>query len=130
LERDLAGKGKRKASDAPPCPWPNSTNPIAFFANATIAAFAAATVTAVASAVTTTAGATTAAAGTSLGNALGVPGTSATNALDEVPGSDSNDTYNTILPPMFPKKGHGLTIIYCMDINNHLKSIKSDIRIF
>jgi hypothetical protein len=49
------------------------------------------------------------------------------NAL-EVPDSDY-ETDDTIPPPMFPKKEHGLTLIYGMDINNHLKSIKSDIRI-
>jgi hypothetical protein len=127
------GKGKRKASDAPPCPRQNSTNPLAVFANAAIAAITAATAAAVTTADTTTAGAitavtTAAAAGTFSENALGVPGTSATNAL-EVPGSDSDDTDITIPPPTFPKKGHGLTIIYGVDINNHLKSIKSDIRI-
>jgi hypothetical protein len=122
------GKGKRKASDAPPCPRPSSTNPIALFANATIAAFAAATATAVASAVATTAGATTAAAGTSSGNALGVPETAAKNAL-EVPESDSDDSDDTIPPPTFLKKEHGLTIVLGMNINNHLKSIKSDLRI-
>jgi hypothetical protein len=97
------GKGKQKASDAPPCPRPNITNPIA-----------------------TTAGATTAAAGgTSSRNALGVPGTSAKNAL-EVPKSDSDDTDDTIPPWTLLKKEHGLTIIYGVDIKNHLKSIKSD----
>jgi hypothetical protein len=63
-----------------------------------------------------------------LENALGVPGTSSANAL-EVPGSDSDDTDDTIPPRTFPKKGHGLTIILGRNINNHLKSIKSDLRI-
>jgi hypothetical protein len=126
-------QGKRKASGTPTRSQPNRKNPFAAIATATIAAIAAATAAAVATAVTTTAGATTAvtttaAAGTSSENALEVPGTSSTNAL-EVPGSDSDDTDDTIPPPMFPKKGHGLTIIYGMNINNHLKSIKSDIRI-
>jgi hypothetical protein len=39
------------------------------------------------------------------------------------------DTDDTIPPPMFPKKEHGLTIILGMNTNNHLKSIKSEIRI-
>jgi hypothetical protein len=111
--------GKRKASGTP--------TRFALIANATLAAITSAAVTAVATAVTTTAAATTAAAGTSPENALGVPGTSATNAL-EVPESDY-DTNDTTPPRTFPKKEHGLTIIYGMDINNHLKSIKSDIRI-
>jgi hypothetical protein len=55
-------------------------------------------------------------------------GTSSSNAV-EVPDSDSDDTDDTIPPPMFPKKEHGLTIILGMNINNHLESIKSDIRI-
>jgi hypothetical protein len=122
--------GKRKASGTP--------TRFALIANATLAAVASAAVTAVATAVTTTAGATTAAAGASSENALGVPGTSATNALGvpgtsatnalEVPESDY-DTDDSIPPQTFPKKEHGLTIIYGMDINNHLKAIKSDIRI-
>jgi hypothetical protein len=106
--------GKRKASGTP--------THFALIANATLAAIASAAVAAVA-----TAGATTAAAGTFPENALGVPGTSATNAL-EVPESEY-DTDDSIPPRTFPKKEHGLTIIYGMDINNHLKSIKSDIRI-
>jgi hypothetical protein len=81
----------------------NSTNPITLFVNATIAAIAAATTAVATNAVTTT-------------------------AL-EVPDSDSDDTDDTTPPLMQPKKEHGLTIIYGMDINNHLKSIKSDIRI-
>jgi hypothetical protein len=118
-ETSGSNQGKRKASDALPCPRPNSLNPLAVYANATIAAIAAATAAAVTTAVTTTAGATTAvtttaAAGMSSENALGVPGTSSTNAL-EVLGSDSDGTDDTIPPPMFPKKGHGLTIIYGMD---------------
>jgi hypothetical protein len=121
-------QGKQKALDDPPYQRQNITNPLAVFANATIAAFAAATAAAVATAVTTTAVTTTAAAGTSSENALEVPGTSSTNAL-KVLGSDSDNTDDTIPPPVFPKKGHGLTIIYGMDINNHLKSIKSDTRI-
>jgi hypothetical protein len=127
------GKGKRKASDAPPCPRANITNPFALLANTAIAAIASAAVAAVATAVTTTAvtataGATTAAAGTSSRNALGVPGTSATNAL-EVPESDSDDTDDTIPPRTFQKQEHGLTIIHDIDINDHLKSIKSDLSI-
>jgi hypothetical protein len=98
-------------------------NPFAVFATATIAAIAAATAAAVTTAVTTTA-----AAGTSSENALEVPGTSLANAL-EVPGLDSNDTNDTIPPRMFRKKDHGLTIILGMNINNHLKSIKLDLRI-
>jgi hypothetical protein len=46
-----------------------------------------------------------------------------------VPGSDSDDTDDTIPPLTFPQKEHGLTIILGMDIKNHLKSIKSDISI-
>jgi hypothetical protein len=125
--------GKRKASGTPICSQPNSKNPFALLANATLAAIASATVAAVATAVTTTAvtttaGATTAAAGTSSGNALGVPGTSAKNAL-EVPESDSDDTNDTFPPPTFLKKEHGLTILYGIEINDHLKSIKSDLSI-
>jgi hypothetical protein len=124
---------KRKASSTPTRSQPNSINPIALLANAALAAIASATAAAVATAVTTTAvtttaGATTATAGASSRNALGVPGTSAKNALT-IPESDSEDTDTTFPPPMFPKKGHGLTILYGIDINNHLKSIKSDIRI-
>jgi hypothetical protein len=96
--------------------------------NATLAAIASAAVAAAATAVTTTAVTTTAAAGTSSGNALGVPGTSSGNALT-IPESDSDDTDDTIPPPLFLKKEHGLTIILGMNINNHLKSIKSDLRI-
>jgi hypothetical protein len=70
----------------------------------------------------------TAAAGTSSANALKVHETTSENAL-EVHDSDSDATDDTIPPPMFPKKEHGLTLIHGMDINNHLKSIKSDIRI-
>jgi hypothetical protein len=55
-------------------------------------------------------------------------GTSSSNAV-EVPDLDSDGTDDTIRPPMFPKKEHGLTIILGMNINNHLKSIKLDIRI-
>jgi hypothetical protein len=77
----------------------------------------AAAIAAVTTTATTTAATTTAAAGTSSANAL------------EVPGSDSNDTDDTIPPPMFPKKEHGPTIIFGMDIKNHLKSIKLDISI-
>jgi hypothetical protein len=115
-----SNQGKRKvSSDAPPCPRENSTNPIKLFTNATIAAAAsaAAAIAAATTAATTTVVATTAAAGTSSANAL------------EVPGSDSDDTDDTIPPPAFPKIEPGLTIIHGMDINNHLKSIKSDIRI-
>jgi hypothetical protein len=57
-----------------------------------------------------------------------VPGTSSGNALT-IPESDSDYTDDTIPPRTFPKKGHGLTIILGMNINNHLKSIKSDLRI-
>jgi hypothetical protein len=57
-----------------------------------------------------------------------VPGTSAKNAL-EVPELDSDDTDDTIPPRTLLKKEHGLTIIYGVDIKNHLKSIKSDISI-
>jgi hypothetical protein len=57
-----------------------------------------------------------------------VPGTNPANALT-VPDSDSDCTDDTIPPPAFPKKEHGLTLILGMDINNHLKSIKLDIRI-
>jgi hypothetical protein len=57
-----------------------------------------------------------------------VPGTSSGNALT-IPESDSDDTDDTILPPMVLKKEHELTIILGMNINNHLKSIKSDLRI-
>jgi hypothetical protein len=117
-------QGKRKASDAPPCPQQNSTNPIAFFANATIAvtasaaaAIAAATTAATTTTVTTTAATTTAAPGTSVENAL------------EVHDSDSDGTDDTFLPRTFPKKKHGLKIILAMNINNHLKLIKSDISI-
>jgi hypothetical protein len=62
-----SNQGKRKASDAPPCPRQNSTNPIAVFASAAIkvAASAAAAI----AAITTTA-TTTAAAGTSSANEL------------------------------------------------------------
>jgi hypothetical protein len=126
--------GKRKASGNPTRSQPNSKNPFALLANAALAAIASATVAAVATTVTTTtvttttAGATTAAAGTSSENALGVPGTSATNAI-EVPDSDSGDTNDTIPPRTFQKQEHGLTILYGMDINAHLKSIKSDISI-
>jgi hypothetical protein len=56
-----------------------------------------------------------------------VPGTTSGNAL-EVPDSDY-DTDDMIPPLMFPKKEHGLTIILGMNTNNHLKSIKLDIRI-
>jgi hypothetical protein len=107
------GKGKRKATDAPPCPRPNITHPIALFANATIAAVAAA----VTSAVTTTAGAPTAAAGKSSETAFGV---------DE---SDSEDTEDTTPQRISQKQEHGLTILQNRDINRHLKSIKSDIDI-
>jgi hypothetical protein len=113
---------ERKASGTPTRSQPNSKNPFALLANATLAVIASATVTSVATAVTTTA-----AAGTSSENALGVPGTSATNAL-EVPESEY-DTDDTIPPRTFLKKEHGLTIIYGMDIKNHQKSIKSDISI-
>jgi hypothetical protein len=118
-----SNQGKRKASGTPNRSQPNSKNPFVVLATATIAAIAAATAAAVATAVTTTA-----AAGTSSENTLEVPGMSSTNAL-EVPGSDSDDTDDTIPPPMLPKKEHGLTIILGMNINNRLKSIKSDIRI-
>jgi hypothetical protein len=114
-ETSGSNQGKRKASsDAPPCPRENSTNLLASFANAT---FKAAASTAAAIAAVTTTATTTAAAGTSSANTL------------EVPNSDSDDTNDTTPPLMLPKKEHGLTIIYGMDINNHLKSIKSDIRI-
>jgi hypothetical protein len=109
--------GKRKASGTPTHSQPNSKNPFASLASATLAAIASAAVAAVATAVTTTAVTTTAAAGTS-----------ATNAL-EVPESDSDDTNDTIQPRTFLKKEHGLTIILGMNINNHLKLIKSDLRI-
>jgi hypothetical protein len=56
-----------------------------------------------------------------------VPGTSATNA-HEVPESE-NDTDDTIPPRTFQKQEHGLAILYGMDINDHPKSIKSDISI-
>jgi hypothetical protein len=118
-------QGKRKASDAPPCPRQNSTNPLALFANATIKV--AASAAAVIAAVTTTA-TTAAAAGTSSANALEVPGTTSGNALT-VHDSDSDATDDTLPPPMFPKKEHGLKIILAMNINNHLKLIKSDISI-
>jgi hypothetical protein len=118
-ETSGSNQGKRKAlSDAPPCPRENSTNPIAVFTNAAIAAtasVAAAFATTTTTAITTKV-ATTAAAGTSLANAF------------EVPDSDSDDTDDT-MPPACPKKEHGLTIILGMDIKNHLKSIKSDISI-
>jgi hypothetical protein len=119
-ETSGSNQGKRKASsDAPPCPRENSTNPLASFASATFkaATSAAATIAAVTTTATTTAATTTATAGTSSANAL------------EVPGSDSDDTDDTIPPRTFPKKEHGLTIILGMDIKNHLKSIKSDISI-
>jgi hypothetical protein len=60
-------------------------------------------------------------------NALGVPGTSATNALEVL--ESEYDTDDSIPPRNFQKKEHGLTILYGMDINDHLKSIKSDISI-
>jgi hypothetical protein len=120
--------GERKASGTPTRSQPNSKNPFAVIANATIAAIASAAVAAVATAVTTTAGATSAAAGKSSGNALGVPGTSSGNALT-IPKSDSDDTNDTIPPQMVLKKEHGLTIIIGMNINYHLKSIESDLRI-
>jgi hypothetical protein len=133
ISGSIPGKGKQKASDAPPCPRANITNSFALFANTAIAAIASAAVAAVATAVTTTAvtttaGAATAAAGTSPRNALGVPGTSATNAL-EVLEWDSDDTNDTIPPRTFQKQEHGLTIIHDIDINDHLKSIKSDLSI-
>jgi hypothetical protein len=95
-------QGKWKASDAPPCPQQNSTNPLVLFTNATItiAASAAAAI----EAVTTTA-TTTAAAGTSSANALEVPGTTLGNALT-VHDLDSDATDDTLSPPMFPKKEH------------------------
>jgi hypothetical protein len=114
-ETSGSNQGKRKASsDA--CPWENSTNLLASFATAAFKP-AASTAAAIAAVTTTTTATTTAAAGTSSANAL------------EVPDLDSNDTNDTTPPLMQPKKEHGLTIIYGMDINNHLKSIKSDIRI-
>jgi hypothetical protein len=118
-ETSGSNQGKRKApSDAPPCLRENSTKPIGVFANATIAAAAsaAAAIATTTTAAITTKVATTASAGTSLANAF------------EVPDSDSNDTDNT-MPPVCPKKEHGLTIILGMDIKNHLKSIKLDISI-
>jgi hypothetical protein len=114
-ETSGSNQGKRKALGTPTRSQKNSTNPITLFADATVTAIAAATNT-----VTTTA-----AAGTSSANALEVPGTTSGNALD-VPDSNSDDTDDTTPPLMQPKKEHGLTIIYGMDINNHLKSIKSD----
>jgi hypothetical protein len=107
------GKGKRKATDAPPCPRPNITHPIALFANAAIAAVAAA----VTSAVATTAGATAEAVGTTSDTAI------------EMLGPDSDDTEDTTPQRISQKQEHGLTILQNMDINNHLKSIKSDLSI-
>jgi hypothetical protein len=118
-ETSGSNQGKRKASsDAPPCPQEISTNPIAVFTNAAIAAAAsaAAAIATTTTAAITTKVATTAAAGTSSANAF------------EVRDSDSDDTDDT-MPPACPKKEHGLTIIFGMDIKNHLKSIKSDISI-
>jgi hypothetical protein len=113
---ETSGKiqGKRKASGTPHCPQQNSVNPVATFVAATIlaAASAAAAITAATIVVTTTAAA----------------GTSAATALEMVD-SDSDDTDNTIPPPVFPKKEHGLTIIHDMDIKNHLDLLKSDISI-
>jgi hypothetical protein len=60
--------------------------------------------------------------------ATAATGTSSANAV-EVPDSDSDDTDDTTPPLILPKKEHGLTIILGMNINNHLKFIKSDIRI-
>jgi hypothetical protein len=118
-ETSGSNQGKRKAAlNAPLCPRKNSTNPFDSLANATIAAIAA----------VTTSVTTAAAAGTSSTNALEVHETTSENAL-EVDDSDSDATDDTIPPPMFPKKEHGLTIILGMNINNHLKSIKSDLRI-
>jgi hypothetical protein len=57
-----------------------------------------------------------------------VPGTTSGNALT-VHDSDSDATGSTLPPPTFPKKEHGLKIIIAMNINNHLKLIKSDISI-
>jgi hypothetical protein len=54
--------------------------------------------------------------------------TSATNAL-EVPESDSDDTDYTFPQRTFQKQEHGLTILYGIDINDHLKLIKSDLSI-
>jgi hypothetical protein len=119
--------GKRKASGTPTRSQPNSKNPFALLVNTALAAIASATVAAVATAVATNA-VTTTAARTSSANALEVPGTTSGNAL-EVPDSDSDDTNDTTPPLMQPKKEHGLTILYGMDINDHLKSIKLDIRI-
>jgi hypothetical protein len=120
--------GKRKASGTPTRSQKNSTNPITYFANATIAAIAAATTAVTTTVIATTAVTTTAAAGTSSANALEVHGTTLENAV-EVHDSDSDATHDTIPPLTFPKKEHGLTIILVMYINNHLKSIKSDLRI-
>jgi hypothetical protein len=107
-------QGKRKASGTPPRSKRNRMNPVATFVAATFAAAAsaAAAITAAIIAVTTTA-----AAGTSVENAL------------EVLDSDSDNTDDTFPPPKFPKKEHGLTIILGMDIKNHLELIKLDISI-
>jgi hypothetical protein len=102
--------------------------PTSVFATATIAAIAAVTTTAITTTIATTAVTTTATAGTSSANALEVPGTTLGNALT-IPDSDSDDTGDMIPPLMFRKKEDGLTIILGMNINNHLKSIKSDISI-
>jgi hypothetical protein len=55
-------------------------------------------------------------------------GTSAENAF-EMLDLDSDDTDDTIPPPAFPKKEHGLTLIHGMDIKNQLELIKSDLSI-
>jgi hypothetical protein len=112
-ETSGSNQGKRKASGTPTRSQPNSKNPFAVFATATIAAIAATTAAAVTTAVTTTAVATTAVTTTA------ATGTSSAKAL-EVPASDFDDTDDTIPPQTFPKKGHGLTIILGMNINNHL----------
>jgi hypothetical protein len=43
--------------------------------------------------------------------------------------SDSDDTDDTIPPPAFPKKEHGLTLIHGIDIKNHLDLLKSGLSI-
>jgi hypothetical protein len=55
-------------------------------------------------------------------------GTSAAKCI-EMLNSDSNDTDDTIPPPAFPKKEHGLTLIHGIDIKNHLDLLKSDLSI-
>jgi hypothetical protein len=61
--------------------------------------------------------------------ALATAGGTSTTQCIEMLDSDSDHTDNTIPPPAFPKKEHGLTLIHGIDIKNHLDLLKSDLSI-